>query len=585
MVQLANRLFTIILSYLAIMIIQPSVTKAAHEKFALSSNSTTTDLQGNRCSQMLCSESKYKCFLIDCSPSGPGLPYAYCATFNADTKLLSVSSCRYFEPERYNITSSKHTLLPRNLCQLNDHMCSPLNRKGFVCSECADGFGPSVTSFRHRCVRCTGTWYGVPLFLFITFAPITVFYSIVLIFQIKVLTAPMPCFIMYAQFIVVLFDADNYTSFIDPWNHTLDIKIMLMLYGIFNFSFDHLVDFLQPYCLSENLNFFHLALLNYIAAFYPIALIFLTWLCVELHGRNFRPLVWLWKPFHRCFVRLRRGWNIKSDIIDVFTTLFLLSYNKILYQTFLLIGSKGIKNFSESGSYFTTYHSQLDLSISIQSTHLLTQGVLVTLIAILCLILPPLLLILYPIKRFRLFLSKCHINFVAIHIFMDKVYSCYKDGLNGGRDMRSFSGLYFVLRITAYLCAVLSHLMKPFLHINHWFAIGTLLFFATLAVAIAKPYRKAYMNYWDTAILSHITILLFVISSGSDTLLLAKILLNIPIVILIIAIVLRKGYNMCKLQKCFTYFKVTEADNQTEVDPLIIQSTFSNYGAKRMLHN
>ena len=26
-------------------------------------------------------------------------------------------------------------------------MCGPLNRKGLVCSECANGFGPSVTSF------------------------------------------------------------------------------------------------------------------------------------------------------------------------------------------------------------------------------------------------------------------------------------------------------------------------------------------------------------------------------------------------------------------------------------------------------
>ena len=148
--------------------------------------------------------------------------------------------------------------------------------------------------------------------------------------------------------------------------------------------------------------------------------------------------------------------------------------------------------------------------------------------------------------------------------------------------MRSFSGLYFVLRITAYLCIVLSHLTKSFLHINQWFAVGTLLFFVTLTIAIAKPYRKAYMNYWDIAILSHITILLFVISSGNDTLLLAKILLNIPIIILIFAIMIRKGYNMCKphlLQKCCTYFKVTQANNQTEVDPLI-QQTFSNYGAE-----
>jgi hypothetical protein len=176
---------------------------------------------------------------------------------------------------------------------------------------------------------------------------------------------------------------------------------------------------------------------------------------------------------------------------------------------------------------------------------------------------------------------------------MDKVYSCYKDGLNGGRDMRSFAGLYFILRIAAYICAVLSHLMKPFLHINHWVAVGILLFFTTLTIAIAKPYRKAYMNYWDIAILSHLTILNFVLTSG-HALLLARILLNIPILIFIIAIMLRKGYNMCKLrlwlQKCCTYFNVTAeseanrrlaVDNPTEVDPLIQPKlSMCNYGAE-----
>ena len=70
---------------------------------------------------------------------------------------MSTSSCQYFEPEGYNVTSSQHILLPRNLSQLNDYMCTcgPLNRKGLVCSECADGFGPSVTSFGYKCVNCT----------------------------------------------------------------------------------------------------------------------------------------------------------------------------------------------------------------------------------------------------------------------------------------------------------------------------------------------------------------------------------------------------------------------------------------------
>ena len=51
--------------------------------------------------------------------------------------------------------------------------------KGHLCSECVDGFGPSVTSFGYRCVNCTDVWYRVLLFLFIKFVPITVLYLII----------------------------------------------------------------------------------------------------------------------------------------------------------------------------------------------------------------------------------------------------------------------------------------------------------------------------------------------------------------------------------------------------------------------
>ena len=36
--------------------------------------------------------------------------------------------------------------------------------------------------------------------------------------------------------------------------------------------------------------------LQYLSAFYLLLLIALTYACVELHGHNFRPIVWLWKP-------------------------------------------------------------------------------------------------------------------------------------------------------------------------------------------------------------------------------------------------------------------------------------------------
>ena len=170
------------------------------------------------------------CFQIECSQSGPLLRYGECAKFSEDSNLIPMCTCRYFEPDSCNMTSSKHILLPRNLSQLNDYMCGPLNRKGLVCSECADGFCPSVISFRHRCVNCTDAWYGVPLFLFLELAPITVLYFVILVFQINVLSAPMPCFIMHAQLVVIVFDSDSYFSLSHSWNITLDMKIMLILW-------------------------------------------------------------------------------------------------------------------------------------------------------------------------------------------------------------------------------------------------------------------------------------------------------------------------------------------------------------------
>ena len=187
-------------------------------------------------------------------------------------------------------------------------MCGPLNRKGIVCSECADGFGPSVTSLEHVCARCTDAWYGVPLFLFLQFVPITVFYLIILVFQISMTSAPMTCFIMYAQLAVMsinILDSHSHVAmFTDRGDLKLDTipKILFTLYGMLNLDFFHYV--VPPFCISSQIKSIHIAFFGYISAFYPILLIILTWICVELHGHNIRPLVCLWRLFHRCFVKL-----------------------------------------------------------------------------------------------------------------------------------------------------------------------------------------------------------------------------------------------------------------------------------------
>ena len=189
-------------------------------------------------------------------------------------------------------------------------MCGPINRKGIVCSECVDGFGPSVTSIGYSCANCTDAWYRVSFFLILLFAPITFF---ILIFQISMTSPPMPCFIMYAQVIVVALyfvDVSKLKTaqiiFNDSGHLRLDAKIILTLYGIFNLDFFY-YNTLPPFCISSRLKPVHIAFLGYFSVLYPFILIFLTWLCVKLHGYNFRPIIWLWRPFHGCCVKLRRS--------------------------------------------------------------------------------------------------------------------------------------------------------------------------------------------------------------------------------------------------------------------------------------
>ena len=146
----------------------------------------------------------------------------------------------------------------------------------------------------------------------------------------------MTCFITYSQLIVLGFFeecASQWALFSNikyrncSGTLRMGTKSILTVYGVFNLDVFHYVS--SPFCISSKLRPIHFLYLGYSSVFYPFLLILLTWCCVELHGHNFRPIIWLWRPFHRCFARLRRGWNTKSDLIDVFASFFLLSYCKI----------------------------------------------------------------------------------------------------------------------------------------------------------------------------------------------------------------------------------------------------------------
>ena len=278
------------------------------------------------------------------------LRVGFCATYDEHTRLVSLSPCPYFQPnDNYSMYEDEcktwYIQLPNNISKLNDYMCVPLNRKGRVCSECKDGFGPAIASFgfQIQCSNCTASgWYGILLYMFLEIVPVTIFYfAVILVFQINITSAPMTCYIMYSQLIPLWWNFSfqgedlNVSKRMFILNNQSEFfrKLILAIYDLWNLRFFYFL--MPPICISSKLKPLHFALHGYFSIFYPMFLIFLTWILIKLHDRNFKPLVWLWRPMHRCFIRLRRGWNKTSDIVDVFSTFFLLSFSKVLYQTVL----------------------------------------------------------------------------------------------------------------------------------------------------------------------------------------------------------------------------------------------------------
>ena len=84
-------------------------------------------------------------FILECSQRRVLLNAEYCLTNEMDGTF--VGQCNpYLINKNLIMEDGIYIKLPDNTSQVNDYMCRSMNRKGRICSECIDGFAPSVTS-------------------------------------------------------------------------------------------------------------------------------------------------------------------------------------------------------------------------------------------------------------------------------------------------------------------------------------------------------------------------------------------------------------------------------------------------------
>ena len=312
------------------------------------------------------------------------------------------------------------------------------------------------------------------------YVPLTLFLLLVLCCRISATSAKLNAFVTVAQILA----APQYLRFLLSTTHKYlpPIQILATVYGIWNLDFLRTV--IPPICI--NLSTLQALSLDYVIAFYPFLLLVFVYSLIELHARDFWPIVQLWRPFQRC---CGNRWDIRSSIINAFATFLLLTYIRLLSISFDLLTPTHI---------FDTHGKMRGLflysggAVKYFGKEHLPYAILALIVMLFLVLFPLLLFILYPMRCFQKCLTYFNLRCHALRIFMDAFQGCYKDGTDGTRDCQYFAVVQPLCRI--FLFFVLAVTLGELFH-----AIGTVgLLLLAILIAIVQPYKKKFDAYNTT---------------------------------------------------------------------------------------
>ena len=414
----------------------------------------------------------------------------YCVTTHNQTILAG--PCPYHFGS--NQTMGFWSPLPENTTAVNEYMCGHLNREGLLCGQCKPGFGVSAYSLDLRCSQCSKKSIGFLLFLFTSIILQTGFFLLVTIFRISVTRAELSTFVLFCQILVStgaellgnqLLKSRGFYTMARLYRATF------VFYGMWNLEFFSSI--LPAACISENLSTLQAISLRYVSAFYPLLLIFLTYIILKLYEYDFKPVSIITRPIHKCCVRLRSFYDLQFSLVHTFTTFLLLSYTKVAYVSYSLLAPTQI--YDASGTLVTSRAWYFNAAITLFKGDHVPYGILAMVILFVYNILPVILLLVYPLRPFRKCLHKLKLNSVALDLFMDTFQGCYKDGASNTRDLRSFSCLYFLLRLSFIIVRLSAS------YGWHWGVVMLLFTSATVVIASFKPYKRNIHNVIDIVML------------------------------------------------------------------------------------
>ena len=418
-----------------------------------------------------------------------------CMDYNEEKDVVFVGACPFVN--QTGEVDGVYVKPPQNISKLNQFLCGRLKRTGVLCSQCQEDLGTAIFSYSMQCLPCMSSGLGWTLYAFLATFPTTILFLLMIMFQVRISSGPLNAYIFGSQLVV---SAINYSVNFESTSAFIHEVVLIggTVSGIWNLDFFRYL--IPPFCATDQMSPLQVVTLEYTVAFYPLLLTVIAYICVQLHARDCRVMVCLWRVFCKCFSSCRqrwgRQWDPAASLVHTFAAFLLLSYSKILFVSLQLLSYTQL--YVPTGGVLDpprrVYH---DPSLEWFGSKHLPFALLAIFVLCIFVLFPALVLLLYPTKPFQKCLGCCGSRWLALHAFADVFQGCYKNGTNGTRDCRYIAGLYLVLRIVLLLAMYGGGIFNLY---SDMVSIVCLVI-AALLFLLFRPYKDNFwLNVWDSFI-------------------------------------------------------------------------------------
>ena len=395
-------------------------------------------------------------------------PYGYC-NGNRDTELPSAS-----------------------LLLDNPQIVCANSRKGLVCGECSNNTTVFFHSDTYHCGETKLCSWGPVFYLLSELLPLTLFFLIVIGFSIDFSTGGLSSFILFAQIqSQLLFGIANIN--INSNYHGIRAFYWLynIIYGFFNLEFFRL----EPlaFCVWNGATPLDMQALLYVSTLYALLLVIglvIIFNCCSCCLCWHRMMLW------------KRKKGLSVSVTHGIVTFLTLCYAKCSKTTFCILTIshlKGVKGGEKETRVY--YYALLDY---FSSQHLI-YAIPALVILVTFVIIPPLLLMAYPVCY--QVMSLCHVSETRVGLgltrwieklkpLLDAFQSCFKD------RFRFTAGLYFLYRIFVPAVYAVTNDILSFYSILEIFFVCALTFHC-----IIQPYLRKRDNIFHALILANLAII------------------------------------------------------------------------------